>query len=194
MAKMAHEDATRTTTPKASTGEPVKKKSEGLVGVGAVDLPTVIDRMGSMVLAVKTVFDGYCSESGFAPRAGATQMLLDLGLRGGDALLASGPLAGGGGGGGVGYGNLMSWSSFVMLYASLCGLTAPSLDVPKRPGKNDDINTPYQHILATHPINPSYQPTLSTHPNNTTYQHLLTLSLTSTPPRHQNHRHHPSSG
>ena len=104
------------------------------------------------------VFDGYCSESGFAPRAGATQMLLDLGLRGGDALLASGPLAGGGGGGagggtggaggGVGYGNLISWSSFLMLYASLCGLTAPSLDVPKRPGITHTHTHRYKNIYT----------------------------------------------
>ena len=114
-------------------------------------------------------------------------MLLDLGLRGGDALLASGPLAGGvigtggngsngngsngnGGGngnggiggnsgGGVGYGNLMSWSSFLMLYASLCGLTAPSLDVPKRPG--------IIHTLNTYTYKTSYRPTLSIYYINT---------------------------
>ena len=66
---MASEDAsslidkkTKTTAVEAS----IKKKGEGeerggRVGAGAVDVPTVIDRMGSLVLAVKGDLSCLCA-------------------------------------------------------------------------------------------------------------------------------------
>ena len=89
---------------------------EGVAARQRLDLDvttTVIDRMGGLVMAVKNLFDTYCAESGLISRVEASQMFVDLSLRGGDSLLGTA-------------GSLMDWPTFLMHYVAVCGLTVPA--------------------------------------------------------------------
>ena len=60
---------------------------------------------------VQAMFDARCGESGLLRRAEAGQMLLELNLRGGEALLG-------------GAGALMDWPTFFMHYVAAAGVAA----------------------------------------------------------------------
>jgi hypothetical protein len=105
---------------KDPAAEAATARAEGLVGLTAEELTTAIERMGQLVLGVKTLFDSKCgAKSDSVPAYDVPGMLLDLGLSAeaftkARAYLTSKDITS------------LDFPKFLELYARYSGLTAPS--------------------------------------------------------------------
>ena len=100
-----------------STGKNgIQKTIEKLVIVEKSDMSLLTDRMGHIILALKTAFESKKTESGFVSRKDATALYLDMGFRGSDLAELVAYLEGQ-------HVSLLDWSKFLSVYGIFSGLS-----------------------------------------------------------------------